>query len=195
MLAIGHLIGLVKARGWRQEAAAAAERALELDSQDSDVLGYAGCAIADMGDLSRGIGIMRRALELDPSNAQAHAALGSALLQTGDEAGIAEMRHGMRISPRDNRLGAWGALFARALLGLGKVEEAIEVAEHACRCDDKIVLPRLVLAVARCLAGNMDAARAAINDARRIMPGLQPEDITSIAGPDEINALKQTGLL
>jgi len=195
ILAIGHLIGLVKAKDWREEAAAAAEKAIELDSQDSDVLGYAGCAIADMGDLSRGIGLMRRSLELDPSNAQAHAALGAALLQSGNEEGIDEMRYGMRISPRDNRLGAWGGLFARALLSVGKVDEAIEAAEYACRADDKIFLPRLVLAVAQSMANNPDAARAALADARRIMPDLRMEDVASFASPEEINSLQQAGLL
>lgn len=79
----------------------AAETALALDSQDSDVPGYAGCAFADMGVFQRGIGLLQRALELDPSNAQAHAALGAALLRLGKEEGIEEMRHGLRISPRD----------------------------------------------------------------------------------------------
>jgi len=194
ILAIGHLIGLVKAKDWREEAAAAAEKAIELDSQDPDVLGYAGCAIADMGDLSRGVGLMRRALEIDPSNAQAHAALGSALLQMGNEEGIAEMRYGMRISPRDNRMGAWGALFARSLLSCGKVDEAIEVAEHACRADDKIFLPRLILAVAHSAANNPDAARAALSDARRIKPELNMEDLASFASPEEISSLEQAGL-
>ena len=195
ILAIGHLIGLVKEKGWREEAVTAAETAIALDSQDSDVLGYVGCAFADMGDYQRGIGMMQRAVELDPSNAQAHAALGAALLQTGNIEGIEVMRYGMRISPRDNRLAAWGALFARSLLSLGNVSEAIEVAEHACRCDDKIFLPRLVLAVARNTAKNPDGARAAIEDARRIRPQLSVEDITPFASPEEISSLETAGLL
>lgn len=91
ILAIGHLIGLVNDGGWHEEAVAAAETAIALDNQDSDVLGYAGCALADMGDYPRGIGMMQRAVELDPSNAQAHAALGAAMLHIGKEEGIAEM--------------------------------------------------------------------------------------------------------
>jgi TolB-like protein len=195
LLALGHLIGLVSDEGCCDEALVAAETALALDSQDSDVLGYVGCAFADMGDLQRGIGIMRRALELDPSNAQAHAALGAALLRLGKEEGIEEMRYGLRISPRDNRLAAWGALLARGLLSFGKVDEAIDAANHACRCDDKIFLPRLVLAVALNTVENQDGARAALDDARRIRPNLTHTDIARFASPDEIAHLRQAGLL
>lgn len=101
-----------------------------------------------MGDHHRGIGMPRRAVELDPSNAQARAALGAALLQIGEAEGIEHMRQGIRISPRDNRLAAWGALMARGLLSFGRVTESIAAAESACRSDDKIFLPRVVLGIA-----------------------------------------------
>lgn len=195
ILAIGHLIGLVNHEGWHEEAVAAAETAVALDSQDSDVLGYAGCAFADMGDHQRGIGMMRRAVELNPSNAQALSGLGAAKLQLGEIDGVEVMRHGIRVSPRDNRLAVWGALLARGLLSLGKVEEAIEAADHACRSDDKIFLPRIVLAVAQNTANNPDAARAALKDARRIRPHLSVNDIARFASPDEIANLEQAGLL
>jgi len=192
-LAIGHLIGLVHDEGWQQEAVRAAETALALDAQDSDVLGYAGCAFADMGDLHRGIGLMRRAVELDPSNAQAHAALGAAMIRAGDPSGIDEMQRGIRISPRDTRLGAWGAMLARGLLVLGRVSEAIEAADYACRCDNKIFLPRLVLAMAHFMAGDANAARIALNDARRLRPQLSIADIANLASAEEIAKLKQAG--
>jgi tetratricopeptide (TPR) repeat protein len=195
ILAIGHLVGLVNSEGWRDEALAAAERAIELDSQDSDVLGYVGCALADMGDIHRGIGMLRRAVELDPSNAQARAALGAALLQTGDEEGIEHMRQGIRISPRDNRLAAWGALLARGLLSFGRIAEAIEAAEAACRSDDKIFLPRVVLAIAHSVSGDIAGARNALDDARRIRPRLCMADIRRFALPEEMNRLESSGLL
>lgn len=195
ILAIGHLIGLVHDTGCHEEATIAAETAITLDSQDSDVLGYAGCAFADMGDYQRGIGMMRRAIELDPSNAQAYAALGAALLKIGEEEGIHHMRYGIQISPRDSRLAVWGTMLARGLLSLGNVTEAIEVADYACQCDDKIFLPRLVLAVAQNTAENQDGARAALDDARRIRPNLALEDIARFAVPEEIENLKSAGLV
>lgn len=195
LLALGHLIGLVTDETSGEQAEVAAETALKLDSNDSDVLGYAGCALADLGKMQRGIGLMRRAVELDPSNAQAHAALGGALLRSGDPEGIERMQHGIRISPRDNRLAVWEAVLARGLLSLGKVDESIEVAEHACRSDDKIFLPRLVLAIAQLTSNRPDAARAALEDARRIRPQLSEADFAFLAHPQEIDALKHAGLL
>ncbi len=194
-LALGHLIGLINEEGCCGEAVAAAEAALALDGQDSDVLGYVGCAFADMGDYQRGMGMLRRALELDPSNAQAHASLGAALLRLGKEEGIESLRHGIRISPRDTRLAVWGALLARGLLSFGKVDEAIEAANQACRCDDKIFLPRLVLAVALNTVQDQDGARAALDDARRIRPHLAVADIARFAKPNEVANLRLAGLL
>lgn len=91
------------------ETLATAERAIALDDGSSEVLGYAGCALCDLGRHARGVEVLQRAVELDPSNAQAHVALGAALaLQGQREPGIARMRLGMAISPRDRRLGFWG---------------------------------------------------------------------------------------
>lgn len=81
------------------------------------------------------------------------------------------------------------------MLSLGEVDEAIEAANHACRCDDKIFLPRLVLAVTLNTAGNQDGARAALDDARRIRPHLAVADIARFASPDEIASLRRAGLL
>lgn len=195
ILALGHLIGLLKDDESRTEAFGAAETALDLDAGDSDILGYAGCAFADLGEIPRGIGLMRRAVELDPSNAQAHAALGAAMMRSGNVSGIEEMRYGMRISPRDNRLAAWGALFAAGLLNFERVEEAIEVAEYACRCDDKIFLPRIVLAIAHMATNNTNAARVALDDARRIRPQLSVADIARFANPQLIARMRESNLL
>ena len=195
LLALGHLIGLVTDEASRAEAATAAETAIALDSNDSDVLGYVGCALADLGELPRGIGLMRRAVEIDPSNAQARTALGAALLRSGDPTGIEEMQKGISISPRDTRLAAWEAVLARGLLSMGKVDDAIEVAEHACRSDDKIFLPRLVLAIAQLTANRADDARMALEDARRIRPHLSERDFSFLAQPQEIESLRNAGLL
>jgi adenylate cyclase len=195
VLAIGHLMGLLSENEDQAEARGAAERALEIDSQDSDVLGYAGCALADLGDLARGIGLMERATELDPSNAQARAALGAALLEAGHPEGIDHLRLGMRLSPRDNRLAVWGALLARGLLRLDRTGEAIDAARAACRYDDKILLPRIVLAIACAESGAIDDAATAMSDARRLRPGLARRDLVWMATPGNLETLRSARLL
>ena len=72
---------------------------------------------------------------------------------------------------------------------------AIEVAEAACRCDDKIFLPRIILAIARYLKNDLQGAKAALEDTRRIRPKLSTDEITRFARPEEINGLKEVGLL
>ncbi len=190
IIALGHLIGLVHQEDWQQEATRAAETALSLDSQDSDVLGHVGCAFADMGDFQRGIPLMQRAIELNPGNAQAWAAVGAARLRTGDESGVDDMRHGLRISPRDSRLAAWGALLAQGLLFYGRAEEAVEAAQNACIYDDKIFLPRVILAIAHCTQGDNISAKTAWQDARRIRPKLSIGDVNWMAGPKVMRKLQ-----
>jgi adenylate cyclase len=109
--AIGQNIGLVeRSAKLTEEALAAAEKAIADDPGSSEVLGYSGCALSDLGHRRRGVDILLQASEMDPSNAQAEVALGAALAMLGDrDEGIEHMRLGIKISPRDRRL----------LLGLG----------------------------------------------------------------------------
>jgi adenylate cyclase len=115
-------------------------------------------------------------------------------LRTGDESGVDEMRRGLRISPRDTRLAAWGALLAQGLLFYGRAEEAVEAAQDACRYDDKIFLPRVILAIAHCAGGDTNSAETAWQDARRIRPQLSLDDIRWMARPREIDQLKAMGI-
>ena len=194
-IALGHLIGLVHNPEWKQEAIQAAEMALSLDSQDSDVLGYVGCAFSDMGDFQRGIPLMQRAIEINPSNAQAWAALGAAKLKSGDESGVEEMQHGLRISPLDNRLAVWGAILARGLLSYSREDEAIAVAKDACIYDDIIFFPRAVLAIAYSTVGNKKASLTAWQDAQRIRPQLCLNDINWMTSPKELEQLQALGII
>ena len=194
IIALGHLIGLIHQSDWKEESIQAAETALALDNQDSDVLGHTGCAFADMGDFTRGIPLMKRALEINPGNAQAWAAMGSAKLRSGDESGVEDMRHGLKISPRDARVAAWGALLAHGLLHYGRLDEAIEAARHACLYDDKIFLPRVVLTIALSSKAESEAAMTAWQDARRIRPELNIDKIRWMAGPEQLQQLENMGI-
>ncbi|SFU77751.1 winged helix-turn-helix domain-containing protein [Halomonas korlensis] len=181
---LGHRFELMGDReSARTEALDAAERALQLDSMDSTVLGFAGCALADTGYPDRGLPILRNAVELNPANAQAWAALGSAYLAGNrpDEA-IVHLRHGIRISPLDSRLAIWGAVLATAHLLLGDRVAAREQAELACQRGDRCYMPRIVLAAIHRLDGKHDLARQAMGDAYRIKPDLSHEQVVALVG-------------
>ena len=156
-----------------EEAIAAAELAIADDGGSSEVLGYAGCAITDLGDVSRGGEILKQAVELDPSNAQAQVALGAALALSGDlDGGIACMRHGIKLSPRDRRLAFWGWALGVFLIRAKRPAEALEEARLAARRDPRLFLPPLLETLAHAALGQTDAAKISLISARRLRPEL-----------------------
>ena len=148
------------------------------DPGSSDVLGLAGCALADLGHHQRGAEILQQACEIDPSNAQSQVALGAALAMLGDsDQALAHMRHGIKLSPRDRRLGFWGWSLGLALLRANRAEEALEQARIAARRDPRLHLPLILEAVAQATLGRIVLARAALMSARRIRPKLTLREI------------------
>lgn len=179
MTAIGRNVGLIKSvDGLVDEAFAAAEHAIALDDGSSQVLGYAGCALADLGRVARGAEILTRSLELDPSNAQAHVAFGATQCLGGEtEAGVEEMRYGMRISPRDRRLGFWGWALGSFLLRAGRDEEALREARLSTTRDPKLHLARILEAGVLSKVGRDGEAFEALRNARRLHPSLTLEGV------------------
>jgi adenylate cyclase len=177
--AIAQNIGLVeRSAELTQEALAAAEMAIADDPGSSEVLGYSGCALSDLGHRKRGADILRQASEMDPSNAQAEVALGAALAMLGDrDTGIEHMRLGIKISPRDRRLGFWGWVLGGFLLRANRAREALEEAQIAARRDPRLHLPLILEAAAQATLGRPELARAALMSARRIRPKLTQREI------------------
>jgi TolB-like protein/DNA-binding response OmpR family regulator len=166
-----------------KEAVEEAERAVALDPHAPDVLGFAGCAIADAGNFARGREILERALELDPSNAQAHVALGIVLTRMDEfDNGIAHLELGMRTSPRDFRLTFWNMLLADALGRAGRFSEALSVADGAARRDARLYGARVISAWSLQRLGRPGEARTVLADARRIRPSLSLAEIQRFFG-------------
>jgi adenylate cyclase len=177
--ALAQTTGLVEhSESHIREALTAAETAIASDAGSSEVLGYAGCALSDLGHTERGAEILRQAVEIDPSNAQAEVALGGALSLLGDfDTGIAHMRHGIKLSPRDRRLAFWGWALGACLLRANRVEEALEEARIAARRDPRFHLPLILEAAAQATLGHTNHARAALLSAKRIRPNITMEEI------------------
>ena len=195
VLALGHMFSLMPP-GTERRAEQEAEQAIQIDSHDPAVLGFAGCALCDIGHTQRGIEILERAIEGDSSNAQAWVALGVTLIRTGKpRRGIEMLRHGMRISPLDNRLAYWGTNLAYSLFRCGEIEAAEEQAQLACRRDDRLYFARIVLAMILAHQGRLSEARRAIDGALRVRPDLRAEDVRSLLGRRGVRILEQAGLL
>jgi TolB-like protein/Flp pilus assembly protein TadD len=160
-----------------------AERAVTIDPNASDVLGFAGCAFVDVGDTERGHALLLRALELDPSNAQAYIAFGATEVRRGRfEEGIKSLKFGIRSSPKDLRLTFWSMLLADGLRRAGRLEEALDVATKASRRDGRLYGARVVAACALMQLNRPDEARHMLSDARRIRPALSLDEIKRFFG-------------
>ena len=160
-----------------------AERAIALDDGSTAVLGFAGCALADLGQRERGCEILQRALAIDPSNAQAHVALGASLgMQGFVEEGVASMRRGMRISPQDRRLGFWRWALGSLLLRGGLIEAALVEARASAGRDPRLHLSRILEAVALLGLGREAEAGLAVAAALRIRPTLTLPEVARIQG-------------
>ena len=167
----------------RQRASDAAQRALALDPNDFDVLGYAGCAFGDLGETSRGRKLLDRAIEFDPSNAQARVALGVLQVRDGEHAtGIDNMRLGIRQSPQDFRLEFFRSLLGDGLIRAGRYEEAVDEAYTACRRAGGFFLPRIVAAWALVRLARPNEARGMLVEAQRLRPSLDREQIERFFG-------------
>ncbi len=186
VLALGHRFDLVvNPEAVKEEAVAAAERALRLDNMDSTVLGYAGCALADLNYISRAKPILQNAVELAPANAQAWASLGAVcLLENETDKAVEYLLKSIKISPMDSRLSVWGAVLAWALFLCGDVKGALEQAELACQRDDRTYYPRIVLAALYLVQGSLIKARESMSEAYRIKPDLNPQLIKSFVGSE-----------
>lgn len=184
LTALGHRVGIQRDDPeLASKAIAAADRALELDGNGSSVLGIAGCALADVGELDRALPILTKAVDVNPQNGQARTALGSALMLRRDyEAAIEHLQEGLRISPADNRLGVWGSILALAYLAQQDLTAARIAAAKACAEDDGLYMPRLVQAGIEVSAGSSEAAQRAVRECLRTRPNLHEKEVTSLLG-------------
>jgi adenylate cyclase len=197
LLAISHMFHYAQdSRPLDEGAIEAAERAMDLDSDDSSVLGYVGCALCDIGHTRRGLELLEQAVEYDPSNAQAWTALGTGLMRARRvREGVEKLKHGIRISPMDSRLAYWGTVLANALFRLGDEEAALEEAHRACRRNDGFAHSRVVVAMILAHQGSREEAAAVMADAKRIFPELCSENARGFIGRRGVKVLQDAGLL
>lgn len=173
VLALAARMGLVQTEESIVEAQAAADRAIQLAPTDSEILGVAGCAIADLGDPHRGETLLELAVEQNPDNPQAWAALGACrlgLARVSD--GLQSLERGVRLGSSDYRRTVWLTLMSRGMLHQRRVGEAIDTARAAVRSDVFFYPAWLALAAAQLQAGHTAQASRALTEARRIRPRL-----------------------
>lgn len=154
----------------RPEVIALADEAIEKDPSRSSVLGWAGCAYCDAGLPERGKPYLERALEIDPSNAQARSALGWAhVLQGNYDTGISMFHDAIRMSPHFPGHAIWLYGISLGHAGKGDRESERRVLEEAMTLDPKFAPPYLALERFAREAGNEVEADALKTRARELL--------------------------
>jgi TolB-like protein len=197
LLALAHWIKLVDdLPSAHDESVAAADRALELEPDSPEVLGYAGCAFSDLGYRQRGIPLLEKAIELDASNAQARAALGAALIVSGElEPGIAALAEAVKISPKDPGLAMWATILALGAGYTGDIEHAEEWAKLAYKADSRFFPGLVVLAWLQAARGQREDAQTLLSEAARLYPDLSADYVSGFLGSDLVQKMQQSGLV
>jgi TolB-like protein/tetratricopeptide (TPR) repeat protein len=162
-----------------------ARRAAKLGSHDASALCWAGFALAYFPhDLNAGVGLLDRALALNPNLADAWYLSGWVRSWLGDaELSLQHSAHAMRLSPLDPRIGMMRAATATAHFVAGRYDEAASWAEKALQ-DMPVSGPAARTAAAsHALAGRLEQAQQAMAHALRIDPTLRMSNVKSRLPP------------
>jgi Tfp pilus assembly protein PilF len=109
-------------------------------------------------------------LELDDSLAEAHASLGFVKLnwEWDWDGALRELRRAIELNPNDETSHRWLSAF---LGGIGRVDEAMPIAQRALLLDPLSVLPHMNLGIIQFLSGRTEAAES---EFRRVLE-MQPD--------------------
>jgi adenylate cyclase len=150
-----------------------AETAVQLDGQDAFNRYALGRALILMRRHNSAVFELGKAIELDPSFAQAHYALAMALATGGrPKEALPHIELAMRLSPQDPYFGQFLVRRAEACLFLGRIEEAVESAELSLR-EPNIQWSRwAILAASQAHLGRLEEARRSIEALQALRPGI-----------------------
>ena len=184
LMALGNRVGLLRDDCTIVSAViTAVDKTLELENQDSTILGLVGCALADIGQVNRALPILHKAIGANPQNGHAKTALGGAFLVKRDySSAVKYLSEGIACSPADSRCAVWGTALALAHLALGESGEALEAAQNACKEDDRLYLPRLSLAAVHIARKDQVEALAAVQECLRTKPDIDQQEIIAVVG-------------
>jgi TolB-like protein/DNA-binding winged helix-turn-helix (wHTH) protein/cytochrome c-type biogenesis protein CcmH/NrfG len=156
---------------WLELAAKASERAYEIDPDHPNAVGARATVLSLQGRSEQALTMIERKLALNRNDASAwyrlsytYATLGRAedAIRAGHEA--------VRLSPRDSELCGFYVVIAAAHLHLNQDRAALEWARKSALERPDFSVARAWIASAAAHAGEMDAARMAVAEFRRMQP-------------------------
>lgn len=151
-----------------EEAAAAWQKTVELNTDDARVHALYGSALDRRGRWQEAIAQFRRAIEIDPDYALAYNNLGSVLAEHGkvDEA-VPMWERTLALDPGNAK--AHGNL-GMALFRKGRIEEAIDHARKAVELEPEDAQGRNGLGIALAFGGRLDEAITHLEKAVSLQP-------------------------
>jgi serine/threonine-protein kinase len=162
-----------------EEALRAANRAIELAPQDSEVLAPTSIVLLHTGHSERGKALLRRATRIAPYDLVSWGYLGLIL---GASGGPAELEEGSRIlehliadAPDHPSLPYWYQFLAIAALRMARFDIAVESAQRAVELQPGFVHNLLFLSEALCRTGKTTEAGLALAKIRSYNPGFSIE--------------------
>jgi adenylate cyclase len=125
------------------------------------------------GRAKEGLRVADAEIAINPNYAAAYSYRAVAETNLGQfEQAKADLQQAMRLSPLDPRMGAFLDKMGWAELGLGHFDAAIEASSKAIDAGSKVYFTYLGLATAHALKGDLDEAKTALAEARRLNPKL-----------------------
>jgi tetratricopeptide (TPR) repeat protein len=143
------------------------------------------------------LGSAAAGLAVDPNFARLYVARATAenFLGRFDEA-KSDVSQAMRLSPHDPEVGWWHGALASAELGQQHYRDAIDEAKQAIDGGWRPYIPYSILATAYALNGQIDEAKSALAEARRLNPKYTVKLLVSLGmhNPARLDALRKAGL-
>jgi TolB-like protein len=119
------------------------------------------------------VALMERAIEINPSNAPAHAQLGRVLMRMGRaQEGLDHARYAMQLSPRDPIMPVWYGICGFGELELGHFDSSIHYLEQALAANPTQARNLQTLIAAQALSGRLDDARQTLARLQQVHPHL-----------------------
>jgi TolB-like protein/class 3 adenylate cyclase/Tfp pilus assembly protein PilF len=154
------------------EAERTAQRAMELDSSNAQVLTfYAQTLIYNVGRLDEAVSCLDQAIRADPNYANAWMWRGNTKSYLGDaERAIEDLQQALRLSPLDATIWIAQTGMANAHFLRGRYEEALSWVSTALRLRPNSLSALRVAIAANALAGHLDTARQLVDRYRELDP-------------------------